>query len=911
MSSHTQMELSLSDKETEESTVDRFSTSRSGINESAIEPIILTPNASLAQQLRRQRLLARDGHSSAAAPIHILQRWIGDKVMAERRPEQASYSFASDAQLRYLWEQLISEQRDSNQELQQLNPGYLAGQALSAWKSLKHWKICADELARAETGQLLSLGKWVKAFEKRLNRLKLTTVELEAIKQLSEPSDAKSNGKMPRAQIYAFIDPPAPLWAEWLALKFDTVESLSYMPAKTRADIANNQQFLIPLDSRDHELEAAMLWGKSIFESDAQARIAIIDVDLKDNLKAIKRRAEAAFADIKGNIRFSRDTPLLSIGCVQTALKLLALNKKQVDLATARFIVHSPLWSLKETAQDSYQTEYIERSQWDISLCALQRDEVHTSDFMSLLKELHSGSSKLASIFSDRHRNKQLSPLQWCDLFQRQLQQLNCFEHFSDNEWQRWVDVLADFAKLGAVCGSIGIAEALQQLDYYCTASTPKISSSAPGISFMDTVEAAADYTHIWVMGMDNMSWPGATRLNPLLPVSLQIQKQMPHSQPQLETELTRRLIERLALAAPQVVFSYSQFHDELEQSPCSFVADLPLLTPSFAAERKPESEPLHRAAAQTPFEWVDCSSAPSVPKQQREVRGGAGLLKAMASSPFDAFAQWRLGAYELDSPKVGLSALDRGNLVHNVLERVWNELGGSKALAKLDSEQVADICRHAASKELRRFQAKNGWLAQSFANLEAERLASLTSDWLSVERSRPEFSVEFIEERLIADIAGLRFKMRLDRLDRLADGRLMLIDYKTGQSLSRRFWLDMPPAEPQLPLYALTLGSLASAHQPDALCFAKVRADKMEFIGIGSDEFEGLTGIQPQDNWAELIEGWKESLEALATDFINGDTRAFETAAGYGRSDPFAPLHRFAEYEQLETLRTKSGGNS
>jgi len=912
LSSDAQMELAL----TEESLSDTPKASKRAAENNTF---VLTPNASLAQQLRRQKLISNNSRcSSKKANIHVLQRWITDSVTPE-------YSLATEAQLRYLWEQIITEQRDQNQDFQQLNPSYLSGQALSAWRSLKHWKIRLDELAKAETGQLLSFRKWVIEFEKRLATQQLSTIELEVAKKLSEPVTQEIE-KMPLVQTYAFIDALAPLWADWLAYKFETVEPISYKPNVDSQNGSANQSQLCVLDSSDQELDAAMHWAKSIFKSDNQARVAIIDVNLKDSLKATSRRAEYVFSNAKNDIRFSRETPLLSIGCVQTVLKLLNLNKKQIDLATARHIVHSPLWHAKEPSKDetesciqaSYQTEYIERAQWDIDLCALQSDEINTSDFLELAYPSDNDSndkenykfapSKLSSIFIDRHRSRCLSPLDWCDLFQSQLHQLNCFEHFTDSEWQRWIDALSDFAKLGTVSGNISISNALQQLEYCCTVSPPKISSSAPGITFMDTVEAAADYSHIWILGMDNMSWPGATRLNTLLPVSLQIQKQIPHSQPQLETELTKRLIERLTLAANQIVFSYSQFNDDLEQSPCAFVANFP----EYISEKIDRSQLEAESHIHDHFEWVDCSYAPTIPEQQRAIKGGASLLKTMATSPFDAFIQWRLGAYELDSPKVGLSVLDRGNLVHNVLERVWNKLGGSKdlQLLMLDRNQALGFCKEAANEELKRFQARHGWLKQSFADLETKRLGKLVFDWLEVERNRPEFSVEFTEEKLTADIASLTFKMRLDRLDRLSDGRLVLIDYKTGQNLSRNFWLEMPPIEPQLPLYALTL-----ENHPDALCFAKVRADKMEFIGIGSGDIDDLKGIKQQDDWPGLIENWKSSLETLATDYINGDTRAFETSVGFGRSDPFAPLHRFAEYEQLEELKAKcvdsmSGGS-
>lgn len=851
--------------------------------------LVLTPNASLAQQLRRQNLIKLNQSSAPATKAYMLQSWLADSIQPGLHPK---LSIATDNQLRFIWEQVISEQRDKDQELQQLNPAYLAGQALAAWRSLLRWQISLDELAKAETGQLLSFKKWVVEFEKRLAAKNLSTIELELVKKLEIKSLDANLQQLPLVKTYAFIEPLPPLWHAWLAHKFERIEELEYLGPKESPKDLNNCQ-LCATDSPDQELEYALLWAKSTLSSEPQSRIAIIDIKLKDNLKATTRRARDILDESR--VRFSRDISLSSEGPVQTALALLSLNESQLDLALARQIIQSPLWG-------EFKTEYSVRAKWDRDLCAMQSAQVSRSDFLGLISSEDSEEllARLTTTFSETRRNKKLSPLAWCDIFQEQLGKSGCFEHFSEILRERWLDALGDFASLGDVSGDMGISDALRQLKNCCSAPVARAGSASPGVAFLDTIEAAADYSHIWILGMDNLSWPGAVSLNPLLPVSLQIQYLMPHSQPQLETELTRRLIERLTLAANHVVFSYSRLHDDLEQSPCAFVAHFPQYVQGDIAELQNPDSSMQIIQKET-LEWVDCSQAPAVPEDKKDIQGGAGLLKTMAASPFDAFALWRLGAYQLDEPKIGLSALDRGNLAHNVLERIWKELGDSKTLNSLEKSAIETLCATAADKELKRFQSRQGWLSQRFAELEVKRLAELAVGWLNFERERDDFVVELTEEKLTANIGGLTFKLRLDRLDRLPNGELILIDYKTGNSLSRRYWLDMPPAEPQLPLYAITLDST-----PNAICFAKVRADKMEFIGIGQNS-ENIKGFEQREDWPDLMAAWKESLETLAISFINGDVRAFETKTGFGQKDPLAPLHRFAEFDQVEAFRLEN----
>src|SRR5712664_3798915 len=64
----------------------------------------------------------------------------------------------------------------------------------------------------------------------------------------------------------------------------------------------------------------------------------------------------------------------------------------------------------------------------------------------------------------------------------------------------------------------------------------------------------------------------------------------------------------------------------------------------------------------------------------------------------------------------------------------------------------------------------------------ERERMAGVLRKWLDIERQREPFEVEQLElGRQAARHAGLEFSVRIDRVDRLADGARVLIDYKTG----------------------------------------------------------------------------------------------------------------------------------
>ena len=146
----------------------------------------------------------------------------------------------------------------------------------------------------------------------------------------------------------------------------------------------------------------------------------------------------------------------------------------------------------------------------------------------------------------------------------------------------------------------------------------------------------------------------------------------------------------------------------------------------------------------------------------------------------------------------------------------------------------------------------------------------SCLSEWLDIEKSRPEFIVAGIEAERVVEIGGLQIKTRADRVDALPDGREIILDYKTGQ-LKSRGWNGDRPDEPQLPLYC------ATSDQPVAgAAFAVIRTGELHFRGLTA---EGVSlplsrkcpSIPALPFERQLLE-WRRVLEHLAEDFRAGN---------------------------------------
>jgi exodeoxyribonuclease-5 len=226
----------------------------------------------------------------------------------------------------------------------------------------------------------------------------------------------------------------------------------------------------------------------------------------------------------------------------------------------------------------------------------------------------------------------------------------------------------------------------------------------------------------------------------------------------------------------------------------------------------------------------------------------------------------------------------------------------------------LSDAARQRAIDEavalaMREFETERRMLlAPRFRELEAARLGKLLDVWLAVEARRASpFEVIACEQSAEVEIEGIKVKMVVDRIDRLSDGRQIIIDYKTGASIDTKNWAGQRITEPQLPIYAALVNDEVAA-----VVFAKVLFDKPAFAGI-ADEKDILPGVQgigddkqkifaPSEfpDWIAVITHWRERLHAVAGEIkagVAGVSFADEKALQYCE---VLPLLRLPERRRL-----------
>jgi RecB family exonuclease len=343
----------------------------------------------------------------------------------------------------------------------------------------------------------------------------------------------------------------------------------------------------------------------------------------------------------------------------------------------------------------------------------------------------------------------------------------------------------------------------------------------------------------------------------------------MPHASPKLDWDLAIAMTRPVLASAPEIHFSYARQSEGVEARPSRIVAQAAGLPQPLPAD-------LTAAAISDPLTVV-FDDATQLPYPLREVPGGSNVLTTQSRCAFQAFATARLDAEKWDAAEAGLTASERGLLLHEVLHSIWAgpphgirthaELAALTDLAAFVEGHVRRVLQENMPARARE------QMPQRYIELEGQRLVELITEWLRFEQGRLSFAVLETEKKTDVSIAGLPLHLRLDRVDRLNDGSLLVIDYKTGDAKAKSW--DLPrPDDVQLPLYA----GFALGGDVGGLVFAKLRAGENGFEGRVKAAKQTLkAGLSGNSNLVRKpltrqdMTAWRDEINMLATAFLAG----------------------------------------
>lgn len=675
------------------------------------------------------------------------------------------------------------------------------------------------------------------------------------------------------ASVLSCVDPEleiraAAAWARAALDESDVRDSSAAMDG-----LSNNTNQSVLIDTRKQQ---------------SAGRIAVVVPDLAARLDSVERIFQEEF-DAPGFAldalapspwHISLGRPLAQWPLVADALALLQLRPGGLPIELVTQLLRSPFLA-------GFDEEQAARA---AVLNTLHDRAPHRITAQELVREAQSHDASLLAAGLGRwltqveERPGSAWPSEWLAAFTRQLAALGfgrgrSLDSVEYQCLQRWHALLESLSGLDSVFDRpIDRSEIIRMLQQQCTAAVFREQNTGALIDVLGVQEAiGVEYEAAWLASLDAQTWPGQAQRDPLIPGV--VQQSVPAATQAGTLELARHQLALLSSLAPEVRGSYCPVNDDIARELSALVN---VLADDHSNGLRQQNEPALPNAA--PVERIsDDSQAPALLASAQEPvhSGGTGVLRDMAQCPFRAFAAHRLGAKDLRPAKPGLSPLQRGNAVHKALEVFWREVISHEALVSLSDTGRAGVITIAVQTAIahgnRRFRLT---IAGADVAAETERLCHLLEHWLKVDRAREPFTVVGFEQTVELALGPLRFKGSVDRIDRLADGSLLVIDYKsTAPEVSK--WLSpLEDAEhrfqePQLPAYALNL-----SEEPSAVAFAQVQPLELKFAGVSAQDpaIAGIRSVEKiqgkykdLDSWDALTGLWRRGLLQLTENYVAG----------------------------------------
>jgi probable DNA repair protein len=419
-----------------------------------------------------------------------------------------------------------------------------------------------------------------------------------------------------------------------------------------------------------------------------------------------------------------------------------------------------------------------------------------------------------------------------------------------------WQDSLRQFASLTHLETSVPWDRALSELHRILSESScPELGDWFCPVLILDAdVSVGIGFDAAIAVGFSDGVWPLPERGQPFIPLALRSRAGVPGSSMSDLRRLREQRARTIVTSAPQVLVTFSESLSPAVKRFTAPAASLALHTSPLPLE----------SFSVEPLERLQDDSAPAF-NPAHALHGGVSIIKAQSQCPFQAFARHRLLAGHLEEPSFGIDARDRGGYMHKALELVWRKLGNSTALQAKTHEQLSSLVHEAVSEAVAD-DAKSSF-QRLLRYTERERLESAILEWLQLEKTRKvPFSVEFVEEKIALELAGLPLTLRVDRVDRLPDGKLVLIDYKTSADVSKAHLCGLRPREPQLLVYTLAMGDAV-----EGVYLAQVRAREMKVHGYAAREHFPEKKSRDNESWQSIRASLPHKLSGFAREFLTG----------------------------------------
>lgn len=843
--------------------------------------MIITPNRRLSATLNQlyNKRQQEKGLSAWKKPTILPMRIFIESLWQTLTPKIFAKTplLLRDYQERFLWESLISQSPESEGLLQVSGTADLA---MSGYELLCQWQVDIHHLDYSMNADYSAFKNWVIKFRQYCqDNHMITFSDVPSI--LTQHLIEKKITSQKDIITFGFIEFP-PQWEQLLSAYQHHASLISY----------NNSNQLycdckrLTFEDQDTEVRAMARWAKENLAFNQKLRIACVIPNLNVKRDRINQLFTEVFAESSHTIEpqkipfnISAGKPLAQYPIIYMALTLLSLYRKAINFETLNTLLLSSFVGdalYEKIRRAEFDKRLRKKNILSLNLAELcQKPELSELNISRYCPKLNKRLNHFYELLSSL--NEEYAFKDWAIIFSKLLNTLGWpgDRSLNSEEYQiveHWQDVLAELSGLDILSQPVNYHKAYQTLYKIMSQKIFQAKTPEVNIQILGLLEAAGlPFDALWVSGLDDFTWPGKPNPHPFIPLLIQKQLNMPHANSTRELHFSLKLTQQFVHAASQVFFSYSNHVHDLEVNASPLISAyqkviiIDILTSSYATP----SEIIFKSQQ---LEEIIDNQGPFL-SNMSTLRGGIHVIKSQAICPFKAFAEWRLFAEVLELPMHGLNAKDRGMIIHKIMELLWRDLKTQQQLKEIPDEKLRLLVEDCIGQALKPFHTTQ-MLQPKYLNLEEIRLTNLINKWLVLEKTRPPFEVLATEKKEVMTFADCDLTLRIDRIDKLDDGRLLIIDYKSGKKNQIDSWFSDRPEEPQLPFYSLNY-----ANHCAGISFAQINPQESKYVGISRDnlDIQGIkvitdVKVSQLQSWNEQFINWQDIFSQLSHDFSSGE---------------------------------------
>ena len=829
--------------------------------------LLLTVNQRLSRFYMREyseQKLATDQTWWETPQILPLSAWL-KKVHADCVANGASNkTFLVDIAAERAWQQAVA-QDDASSVL--LDTDLAASNAQKAWRVMNAWELAGTFENDASAGDdHRAFARWRAAYMRRCNRDQLidsATIADHITDLISEHENAI---ELPSTLLLAgFLSIPVQLQTLLDVLQEQGVTVRHIEQSKS----AKVQRIVHADDDAAFTLIAQQI--RKTLEQNPKQHIGVVVHDLQQRRAQVLRAFDNVFFPALNPIEISElgrpydlsiGLPLTEQSVVRTALLFLKLLTRGLNDTELSAFLLSPY--LPGSAWDVRARERLDRTCRDKRI-----RRVRFYDFIALLPQEDALRVPLQKV-SKRKWQKKSGAAAWAENFGAALRLLGWPGQSIDSEEyqtvEAWNKCLDDFQILDDG-DLISDTRALSLLTRLCKKRVFQLETAATPVQIMGRLEShGLAFDKLWVTGLDSDQWPPVSVPTSFIPIKQQQAAGVPDAAPALRLALAETELAGWKRSTDELFVCHAQSRDGLELTPASIVENVGQVDLTDAVSDETTAI-LIQASAQ--LQSVEDTHGPELAAGTK-VKGGTRLLENQARCPFKAFALHRLGIKKLEEAGLGLDPRQHGNLFHHSIELFWEKVGSHANLVALSHDELDELYLSVIAESMKHYE-----IDPKLHDIQTRYLYRLISDWVTnVEIKRQPFTVSELEQELDIEISGVGIKVKVDRVDTLATGQKVVIDYKTGQHNNIRSWGEERIENPQLPLYVSTDDKV------EGVCFAQVFPNQYKLIGTTSEDNivgdlkapENHYSLKNKiENWDDARQHWNNSLNMLATEIRDG----------------------------------------